>query len=258
MEKPILLDIKMGDHYRPPDANPADIERKAMKLRGTTGESLAVRLTGISGVNAKGVPIPKAEDWESIGNEEVFIEKLCIFLTATLDVKKGQAIAAEIAQKLSKMERWFEKQRVASIFSSSIIFSADGARPARDPLVKVKIVDLPHFYPLKHIGAEGYLRGVRNLKRLWEAASNKLPGIPRCNCGLETHDYPDIFEFFCPVMNKQLKLDRKEPTVCPPAGPSKDQPDKENKQLTTGVRWTAPSPSPSPKKGKKKKKGAKP
>ena len=96
---------------------------KAMKLRGTTGESMAARLTGIAGVNAKGVPIPKAVDWENIGDESVFIDKLCGFLSATLDVQKGQGIAAKIIEKLARLEKWFETQRVAAIVSSRIVFS---------------------------------------------------------------------------------------------------------------------------------------
>ena len=80
----------------------------------------------------------------------------------------------DITGKLDKLEKWFEKQTIVSMFTSSLIFSADCSRPANNPHVKVKIVDLPYFYPLQHIGAEGYLRGVKNLRRLWADACTKL------------------------------------------------------------------------------------
>ena len=108
-----------------------------------------------------------------------------------MDNEKSMKIADIIVRKLRKIERWFNNQQVASIYSASLLFSADTAKSLddiNDENVKIKIVDLAHFVPMKHIGCEGFSKGVTNLIRLFRQAKEKVKTMSPCCSSTGSHD----------------------------------------------------------------------
>jgi len=161
MEKPCIMDIKMGTISAGEDADEKKRQRMLQKDQGTTTISLGIRFSGMRVYHSS------SDEW--LKRDKAWGKKLTD--TTILDALKqyfsdGQKIRTEVVNKflnkLAEIKAWFDKQSLLRIYSSSLLFVYDGS--GKNPDVTIKMIDFAHVFDIKDHGKdESYLIGLNNL-----------------------------------------------------------------------------------------------
>lgn len=164
LKDPAMLDLKMGNKTWDSRATPKKIKKASKKLKGTTTESLGIRV--IAGTMQE----EPGDEWEKLGklndkdvdNKEEMQDVLSKFLR-TPHLRKA-ALA-----KVNDLLKFFSTNKRFAFAASSLLLAYDSAEEEPEDL-RFSMIDFAHVDDLEGKALdEHYLFGLRNLQDLLTA-----------------------------------------------------------------------------------------
>ena len=163
MEKPCVMDIKVGKITYAPDASAEKIAKAKKSYLGTR-EPFGFSVCGIVVNTDEGMVRLDKKYGKSLS-----VETMHTVLDNYLGGKNLRAIerAKHFNQKLRDIEAFFEKQTLFHVFGGSLLFIYDqGSSDTTSS--HVRLIDFAHSFPANGIVDENYLFGLRNVRNLFE------------------------------------------------------------------------------------------
>jgi hypothetical protein len=185
MERPLVMDIKIGIITYSPDATDEKKAEQSQKAMGTTTPKLGVRIIGASMPAANG-----GGGLEFIGSKFKTGEPsdTVSFAAALARFLPSRRLLLHALRRTRRIAAWFESQRDFAFIGSSLLLAHDAA--ARRPACRVAMIDFSHVYPLGGAARdENYLTGLHTMLRcLWRLLS--LPHGPAAGPAVATTTGP--------------------------------------------------------------------
>jgi len=162
-EKPCILDVKIGVSSVGEDASPEKRAAMEKKDKGTTTQSLGMRITAMKVYQASTKDFKSLDkSWGKSVTQDKMTKSLEVFFDNGEEIRKD--LLAGFLEILSKIQTWFLEQKELRFYSSSLLFLYDGVKKSGEPKVDIRMIDFAHVHPITDGGRdEGYIFGVKNL-----------------------------------------------------------------------------------------------
>ena len=164
MERPCVMDIKVGKITYGPDATAEKIAKTEKSFVGTRGP-LGLSVCGIVVNSDEGMMRLDKKFGKSLVAETIHT-----VLENYLGDKNARAyeLAKYFIIKLKEIEAFFEKQTAFHVFGSSLLFIFDKGN-SDTVSAQVRLIDFAHAFQTDGKIDENYLFGLRNIRKLFEA-----------------------------------------------------------------------------------------
>jgi len=166
MERPSVLDVKMGLTCIAPDADDEKKKSTIDKDNRTTTVSLGFRIVG-------GKIYKRGKDYETYDKEwSRTLTKDSMQGALAGFFHDGEKLRKDVVRHflgyLKNLEDWFSTQHQIKLYSSSLLFVYDATE--NSVKAEVKMIDFAHVWPLKSDELDlGYLCGLKNLITYFQA-----------------------------------------------------------------------------------------
>jgi len=164
MERPVVLDLKLGTQTWHPGASAEKRREHEAKAKSSTSGTLGVRVTGGQlRVSFGGALEPiGAKMKREVRSEAELADCLRRYLVTS-------ELRATFLAKMTALETWFSAQTDFAFFGSSVLLAFDGAIESPVEL-RVTLIDFPHVHRLNRIDLS-CLAGATTLRRLAQEIS---------------------------------------------------------------------------------------
>jgi len=162
-KKPCILDVKIGTTSVGEDATPEKRAAMELKDKGTTTQSLGMRITAMKVYQTATDDFKSYEKtWGKKVTTETVVESLTKFFDNGEDIRKE--LVDGFLEILRKILAFFDGQKELRFYSSSVLFLYDGKKTDATPKVDIRMIDFAHVHPVTDDGRdEGYIFGLKNL-----------------------------------------------------------------------------------------------
>ena len=162
MKKPCIMDIKIGTTSIGEDATPDKAEAMRKKDMQSTTHSQGFRITGIRCYrHDKEDYVQFSKSWGKHVTVETLPAALLEYFNDGVSIRKE--LITQFINLIQPVLKWEESQKIARIYSSSLLFIYDSDK---DTTVspRLRMIDFAHVHPIKDDGLDdGYIFGVRTL-----------------------------------------------------------------------------------------------
>jgi hypothetical protein len=162
-----VLDVKMGTKTYGPDAAPDKVAHQSANDAKTTTPVLGQRLTGYKSYNRV------ANTSEKTGKEVTFTVNTRELLTTHFGkfFNNGAGLRKDLLNQavpwLKELLNWFRTKPTARFFSSSVLFTYDGAVDGGK--LGMRLIDFAHVFPITDGGVDdGYVFGIEKMIDIFE------------------------------------------------------------------------------------------
>jgi len=174
-----VLDVKMGTRTYGPDATPDKVAHQSANDAKTTTPLLGQRLTGYKSYNRVNGTSDKTgkEITFKVNTREELLRHYKIFFDNGHGVRKD--LVAQAIPWLKELKVWFETKPTARMFSSSVLFTYDGAKDGGQ--LGLRLIDFAHVFPITDGGKDdGYIFGIQKMIEIFEEMIGGSPqhGVP--------------------------------------------------------------------------------
>ena len=181
MIRPCVMDIKVGNisynevwesfYSHSPDV----VEKTKGKYVVEKTKNKFVGTMGPFGFAVISIVVNSEEGEKRLDKEfgkSLSTETIHTVLENYLDEKNAQKLAKYFVQKLMEIEVFFEKQTSFHVFGSSLLFIYDQGSSVVNS-AQVRLIDFENQFPADGKFDENYLFGLRNVRKLFEAFTEK-------------------------------------------------------------------------------------
>jgi len=163
MQKPCVMDIKMGTTSAGEDATGEKREEMLKKDFGSTTVTLGMRITGMKVYDEKKQEnVQYTKSWGRKVTPDTMVDSLNKYFD--LGTRVRYDVLGEFIKRLKVFQQWMESQNKLRFYSSSLLFVYDAANND-GAHCHMKMIDFAHVFPIPENNGrdEGYIIGVRNL-----------------------------------------------------------------------------------------------
>ena len=161
----------MGTQTYGPDATPDKVAHQSANDAKTTTPLLGQRLTGYKTYDRKTGNSEKTgkEITFTVNTRDLLVKHYRIFFDNGLGLRKD--LLKQAVPWLKELKVWFETQPTARIYSSSVLFTYDGAKDGGS--LGIRLIDFAHVFPITDGGRdEGYIFGIGKMIEIFEELIN--------------------------------------------------------------------------------------
>jgi len=162
-----VLDVKMGTKTYGPDADADKVAHQSANDAKTTTPSLGQRLTGYKTYNRVTGKSEKTgkEITFKVNTREELVRHFRIFFDNGHGVRKD--LLNQAVPWLRELQTWFKTKPTARFYSSSVLFTYDGAKDGGS--LGLRLIDFAHVFPIKDGGVDdGYVFGIEKMIEMFE------------------------------------------------------------------------------------------
>lgn len=159
MEKPCVMDIKLGIKNYRDDASIERIIKNIFKAHISTTAKWGLRIAGLKYLSGSSWIKKDKLDCRQLSIEEVQDEIHNFFLNSVEMVKEVKGIIENILDSL-------KDNHLFRLYGSSILFVYDATNPLES--IDIRLIDFSNYYKLKYPDEQddGYIFGLKNLYNL--------------------------------------------------------------------------------------------
>lgn len=189
MELPNIMDIKIGSRTWGPDAPPEKQKHEDAKYKGTK-MPLGFSILGIIVHPIRGDSDEMTKYDRSFG-KNIRTDEISRMPSIYFDMENSGCIKELVEIVLGRLKSILavmEKQRKYLMYASSVLFIydaaavrrflVDGNRRRLEEAVNIKVIDFAHIFPAEGKADDNFLRGLRNLIKVFQSVLNECGGNP--------------------------------------------------------------------------------
>lgn len=176
MQRPLVVDIKVGTCTVAPDAPWAKRITHLAKDRATTTRSLGLRIVGVQTSRGDGTswsPVRLGKAWGKALRAEDMRAALRTCFSA--DGRLCTSALSAFLPRLHRLKLILEREPRWQFVSSSLLFVFQPDSSGGIPACHMRVIDFAHAYPLHCARDAGYLYGLTNLIALLESLVHDAP-----------------------------------------------------------------------------------
>eukprot|EP00914_Ancora_sagittata_P005626 GHVO01011480.1.p1 GENE.GHVO01011480.1~~GHVO01011480.1.p1 ORF type:complete len:183 (+),score=27.70 GHVO01011480.1:3-551(+) len=171
LKSPCVMDIKLGTRLYGDDATAEKRRKMVQKAKQCTSAELGFRLTGFKcTTHALENITVEGKEVRNLNTREGFKNYVLRFL-ACGGPARVRSLAAIYSKRVGEMVGFFETQKMAAFFGSSLLLCFDAHKEDCDNLrTDMRMIDFAHarLQCCNIQRDEGYLHGLRNLQSIFE------------------------------------------------------------------------------------------
>ncbi|KAL3068498.1 hypothetical protein niasHT_030789 [Heterodera trifolii] len=171
---PCIMDVKMGRVSADPLAS--EEKRMAEEVKSPLQKKIGFRILGHRVQNEDGLQISRERIWGRERTEENIEEAFVEYLTSLRSTADSFKIVDEFVKQLDQVLCWFQQQKIAHFYASSLLFVYEGHSKLM-PSVSLSMIDFSHVFFVQKTEAkmdENYMFGLIHIIKLFRKIRRDL------------------------------------------------------------------------------------